>query len=221
MNSLIIAAAGCFFLGILTTIHPCPFTTNIAAVSLLSGWSSRNRQVRYPFILFIVAYATVFIFISFLIGAGFLMRSPVSLFLQNSLRLFLGPVFILAGMVLTDLISLKKWYRGRYFSEMPGGKYGGFYALPMGILLALSFCPATAAIFFGLLIPLSVQYQQILLFPMLYALGAASPLIFIVYLITQGKKRLLNRRWQKLFPRITGSVLILIGIYMSIQQIFL
>ena len=106
MEGILLAAASCFFLGVITTIHPCPLATNIAAVSLLSGWSSKSGKNIYPYILFIAGYVAVFMLIAFLISAGIYARSSVSLYLQSSLRLLLGPVLILVGMVLADLIRL-------------------------------------------------------------------------------------------------------------------
>ena len=216
-----IAAASCFILGILTTIHPCPLTTNIAAVSLLSGWSSRYKKSMYPFILFIAGYVAVFIIIAILISGGVFFRSPVSIYLQNSMQLFMGPALILVGMVLADLLHLNRFYSGKIFVWLKKKQWHGFYALPMGSLLALSFCPATAAVFFGILIPLTIQHDQVIVFPLIYGLGAALPLIGIVMMVKKGGQMFINNKWPKLIPHFAGWLIICIGIYISIQQVFL
>jgi cytochrome c biogenesis protein CcdA len=123
-------------------------------------------------------------------------------------------------MVFTDMIRLSRFYKGRFFTGLPSGRWGGIYALPMGALLALSFCPATAALFFGLLIPLAIQHGQIILFPVLYGMGAFIPLISLVILIIQGKKRIMGEKWQKTIPLIAGWLLIITGIVLSLLKIY-
>lgn len=149
------------------------------------------------------------------------MRSSVSIYLQNSVRLFIGPVLILVGMVLADLLPLNRFYSGKIFKWLKRKRWKGFYALPMGALLALSFCPATAAVFFGILIPLTIQHEQIIIFPLIYSLGATLPLIGVVVVTLKGGSILLSNKWQKRIPLITGWIIICIGVYISINQIFL
>jgi hypothetical protein len=220
MAGLLMASSSCFLLGVLTTVHPCPLTTNVAAISLLSGWSAKYKKLTNPFLLYVTGYIGAYIILSVLLSAGIFIRSDVSLFLQSKIRLFLGPVLILVGMIFTDMIKISNIYRGRILSKISSREWGGTYALPMGALLALSFCPATAAIFFGLLIPLSIQHDQAILFPVLYGLGASIPLIGIVVVVLKGSDRLLSQRWQKRIPVIAGWILILVGIVVSLQQLF-
>ena len=221
MAGIFLAAVSCFILGIITTIHPCPLTTNIAAVSLLSGWTSKYRKSIFPFILFIAGYVAVFMAIAILISGGVYIRSSVSIGLQNSMRLFIGPILILVGMILADLLRLNRLYYGKIFTWLKKRQWTGIYALPMGSMLALSFCPATAAIFFGILIPLTINHDQIILFPLFYSLGATLPLIGIVVMVMKGGRLILSRKWQKMIPLIAGWIIICIGIYISIQQIVL
>ena len=221
MAGILLSAASCFILGFITTIHPCPLTTNIAAVSLLSGWTSKYKKSIYPCVLFISGYVAIFIVIAILISGGVYIRSSVSMNLQNSMRLFIGPILILVGMVLADLLHLNRFYSGRVFAWLKKKRWKGFYALPMGALLALSFCPATAAVFFGILIPLTIQHDQIIVFPLIYSLGATLPLIGIVVMVMKGGRLFLSKKWQKMIPLIAGWIIISIGIYITIHQIFL
>ena len=87
--------------------------------------------------------------------------------------------------------------------------------------MALSFCPATAAVFFGILIPLTIQHDQIIVFPLIYSLGATLPLIGIVMMVKKGGRLFLNKKWQKRIPLVAGWIIICIGLYISITQIFL
>ena len=220
MTGLLLASGSCFILGILTTLHPCPMTTNIAAISMLSGYSSKFKRSYHPLILFIIGNVGTYILISAIIGTGLFIRSSISYFLQNSIGFFLGPLLILAGMILTNMLKLNRLYKGPVLSKWQSKPANSMYALLMGSFLALSFCPATAALFFGLLIPLTLQHGQTILFPVLYGLGTAVPLIIIVMLIVYGNRKLINEKWQKKLPQVTGWILIIIGIVISLQRLF-
>ena len=221
MTGFLLSSMSCFLLGILTTLHPCPMTTNISAISMLSGYTSKYKRGFYPFFMYVIGYVGVYILISGLLSTGLIVRSSLSYFLQNSIGFFLGPLLILVGMVLTDMLKLKRFYKAPIISKLQARKGSAMYALPMGALLALSFCPATAALFFGVLIPLSLRHGQTLLFPVLYGLGAAIPIIIIVLFIVHGNKKIINEKWQRRLPLITGWTLIIIGIIISIQRLYL
>jgi cytochrome c biogenesis protein CcdA len=124
-------------------------------------------------------------------------------------------------MLIADLLNLNRLYKGSLLRWIEGRKWGGLYTFPMGILIGLSFCPATAAIFFGILIPLAIRQEQPILYPVLYAAGAGIPLIVISWILYRGSHLVLPERWQKQIPQFTGWLMILIGIYLTIEQIYL
>jgi len=221
MNELILGALSCLGLGITTTLHPCPLTTNIAAVSLLNNWFKNKQGTFVISLLFIGGYLSSYLLISIGLSSGVQSIPKLSFALQEIIATLLGPVLILVGMMLADLIGLNKFYRGRLLKWIERRGDHRFQAFPMGALLALSFCPATAAIFFGLLIPLAIQQGEMILFPLVYALGVSLPLIGISFFISRGGTRLFNERWQAQIPVFTGWLLILIGIYLTIKNVYL
>ncbi|MDH3243127.1 MAG: sulfite exporter TauE/SafE family protein [Saprospiraceae bacterium] len=221
MNEWIIAAVSCFGLGMMTTLHPCPLATNLAAISLLNGWFQRKRSLFVITFLFIGGYLSSYLLIGIILSTGLLNIPTLSFAFQKIITTLLGPFLILVGMLLADLIGRSTQYRSRMLKWVERRGSQGFQAFPMGALLALSFCPATAAIFFGLLIPLAIQHGEVVLFPILYALGVSLPLIGLSILIRRGGTKLLNERWQAQIPVFAGWALILIGIYMTIRNIYL
>ena len=221
MNNLIIAAGGCFLLGIMTTLHPCPLATNIAAISMLVGWSKKSRKALMISLLFIAGYVGTFVSLSIILGSGILTVPAAAGFLHQTVPLFIGPLLIITGMLFADLLNANRLYQGFILRQMQSKHWTGFHAFPMGVLLALSFCPATAAIFFGLLIPMALKQERIILFPLLYSAGASFPLIVMSLLINQGSRITLNESWKKKIPLIAGWILILTGIFISIRQIYM
>jgi cytochrome c biogenesis protein CcdA len=88
----------------------------------------------------------------------------------------------------------------------------------LGIVFALSFCPTSAAIFFGSLLPLAVQQQSGLLIPGIYGLATGLPVLFFALLLAFGANKVaqaFNRitAFEIWARRITGLLFVLIGGY--------
>ena len=98
-------------------------------------------------------------------------------------------------------------------------------ALPLGMLFALTFCPVSAALYFGSLIPLSVRAQSSVLLPSIYGLGTALPALIFAVLVAVGA-RSVGKTFNALSKvewwarRITGVVFLGIGLYYSLKFIF-
>ena len=91
---LLIAFGSALWLGILTSISPCPLATNIAAVSFLS------KKIAHPFMVFIsgLAYTvgrmTAYAALGWVIIASFLSVPQVAQFLQKYMVKALGPLLL-------------------------------------------------------------------------------------------------------------------------------
>lgn len=221
MINLLLLTGSCFLLGIMTSIHPCPLAANIAAISMLSGWSKKSKGFAIVVLLFIGGYLSAYLSISFLLSVGALSIPSLSYHLQKIIAIFLGPALILTGMVLAGLIGLDRYYKARMLRWGQAPQRTGLQAFSMGLLIALSFCPATAAMFFGLLIPLAIQWEQTTLFTLAYALGVALPLVAVSILINRGSAMSLSKDWQQKIPVFAGWIMILVGVYLTIERIYL
>jgi len=221
MSEFLIACGSCFLAGFLTTIHPCPLATNIASISFLSGLTTNRNRIAYVTFFFVCGYFISYSVVGMVISSGFLSIPVISIKLQKSISLILGPVLILLGMIQSDLFNLQKFYKGRIINYLQSRKWSGIEVFPFGVLIALSFCPATAAIFFGILIPLAVRFDQMVLFPLIYSFGASLPVVVISLMISQGTLISSKAGWIRVVPVITGWILIIIGIYISIKRIYL
>ncbi len=108
-----------------------------------------------------------------------------------------------------------------------GGAIGGgiWGAGLLGILFALSFCPVSAALFFGSLVPLAVSHGSPVLMPCLYGLGTALPVVFFSILLAFSAHRLsrafnMLTRFEKWARRGTGAIFLLVGIWFCLRYIF-
>ena len=220
MNELLLSALGSLALGFMSTLHPCPLATNMAAVSMIIGSPGRQRKLAAIVTTFALGYLISMMGLAVVINISLSSISKVSLFLQGVISLFIGPILILAGMLTSGLIrfdhQLLFRVKNRNFASKPI-----LYTFLLGMLLALAFCPATASLYFGILIPLSIEFDEVYLFPLLYALGAVVPIAVTGYLIKTGSERIIKGKWTKHITQVAGFLLIFIGIYISIQQLYL
>jgi cytochrome c-type biogenesis protein len=150
----------------------------------------------------------------------------VAMFLQQNMNKALGPILIMVGVLLFGLFNLK--LPGFSASEKLTArveKWGVWGAGVLGILFALSFCPVSAALFFGSLIPLAVDHQSTIVMPTVYGVGTALPVVAFAILIALGAKWVgvaFNRIsiFEKWARRITAVVFILVGSYLVAVYLF-
>jgi cytochrome c biogenesis protein CcdA len=101
------------------------------------------------------------------------------------------------------------------------GMLGGFL---LGVLFALAFCPYSAALFFGVLIPLSLKSTGGVALPAVYAIGTGLPVLVFGVLISLSVARVsawLNAvtRAERII-RVAASVIFIgVGIYLVVLWI--
>lgn len=226
MDSFLLAAASAFWLGILTSISPCPLATNIAAISFIGRRVGHPRRVFLSGLLYTGGRSLTYLVLGMVLVASLLSMSELSLLLQKYMNKLLGPILIMVGMFLLEMISFGTGGGGisdrfRKRAEV----FGIWGAGLLGIIFALSLCPLSAALFFGSLIPLAVQYQSSVLMPVLYGIGTGLPVLVFAVIIAFGAQQLgkaLNiltaiEKWAR---RITGTTFIIVGIYFCLVHIF-
>jgi cytochrome c-type biogenesis protein len=226
MDELIIGAGSALWLGILTSISPCPLATNIAAISYIGRKVGNSRQVFLTGLLYTIGRTLAYLALAFAIVASVLSVPQISLFLQKYMHLALGPILIVAGMFLLGLIEFNMGGAGMGEGLKKRVDAMGIWgALLLGVVFALTFCPTSAALFFGSLIPLSLKVNSTIALPAIYGAGTALPvMIFSVLLATSAKSvgKAYNvlakiEWWARM---ITGWIFVLVGIYFSLKYVF-
>jgi cytochrome c biogenesis protein CcdA len=226
MDALVVGVGSALWLGLLTSISPCPLATNLAAISFVGRDAGKPAAVLFSGLMYTLGRVLAYTLLGSLVVASLLSAPNVSVWLQRNINLFLGPLLVLVGMVLLGLI------------ELPVGAGSGLNALRervqklgvvgaglLGLLFALSFCPVSAALFFGSLVPLAIAERSPLLLPAVYGIGTGVPVLGFALLLVFGAKSLGTvfqkltgiERWLRLG---TGLVILLIGIYLTLQNVF-
>ncbi len=226
METYFIAIGSALWLGILTSISPCPLATNIAAISYIGKRVSSPRMVLFSGLLYMLGRMVAYLGLGILIVASVLSIPELSLYLQKYMNRFLGPILIIVGLFLLELLNLN--FKTGGLSEKMQAKvasYGVWGAGLLGLIFALSFCPVSAALFFGSLIPLSVKHNSSYLLPSIYGIGTALPVMVFAFLIMismglVGKVFNKLQRIERWARKITGVIFILVGIYYILIYIF-
>jgi cytochrome c biogenesis protein CcdA len=226
MQEFVLGVFSALWLGILTSIGPCSMATNIAAISFIDRHIGRTRMVFWTGLLYTIGRMLTYIVLGILFVTTALSIPQVSYLLQKYMNKLLGPVLIIVGMILLELISFN--FSGSGVSEKMQKRIeslGIYGAGLLGIIFAMSFCPVSAALFFGSLIPLSLKYDSGFILPALYGLGTGLPVFVFAVLLAFGAQSI-GRAFNKLtrlewwIRRATGIVFILIGFYYCLTYIF-
>ena len=226
MAAMLVGLGTAFWLGIQTAISPCPMATNIAAVSFIGRRVGSPRRVLLSGLLYALGRVLAYVALAFLLVSSLLASSTVSAWLQRHMYQLLGPVLILIAMFLLEMLTFG--FSGSGVGEKVQQrveKLGIWAALPLGVLFALSFCPLSAILYFGGLIPVAVELNSAVALPALYGVGTALPVIVFAVLIAYsaesvGKAFNMVARFEWWARRITGAVFLAVGIYFSLRFSF-
>jgi cytochrome c-type biogenesis protein len=219
MDAPLAVSASALWLGLLTSVSPCPLAANIAAMSYVGREVGSRRRTLVAGLLYTLGRALSYAALAALLVGGLLSIPQVALFLQAHMNRLLGPLLVAVGLVLLEWVRLPGF--GSQIYDRTGDrlvKAGLVGALPLGAVLALAFCPVSAGLFFGGLIPLALEYRSSLWLPALYGLGTGLPVVVFAVLVSAGLAWVgsaLHRleaveRWAR---RVTAVVVIAVGLY--------
>lgn len=191
IDSNTIPAFTAFLLGILTSISPCPLATNIAAVAYLSKNLKTVKNTLTNGAYYALGRAASYTLLAVLIYYG-LSSFQISKSVQDWGEKLLGPLMVFMGLAMLNIIKIKLPSGGGRLEKIKlwlAGK-GGLGAFLLGALFALAFCPYSAVLFFGALIPLVLKTSGGLLLPPLFALGTGLPVIVFSFVIAFSAQKL-------------------------------
>jgi cytochrome c biogenesis protein CcdA len=219
-----LAAVGtALWLGILTSISPCPLATNVAAMGFIGRRTDRAGGALATGLLYTAGRALAYAALGMLLVHGLLAIPTASAWLQENMIRLLGPLLLVTALFLLELLALPAGRSGRFtgWVQRRAAAMGLGAAFFLGVMFALAFCPVSAALFFGSLVPVCLQTGSGLWLPLIYGLGTALPvLVFGVALaVAAGRVGALYartatvERWAR---RITGVLFLAIGGYFTV-----
>lgn len=209
-----------FILGVTGALAPCHLAASVGSITYFG-----NRQLREDRFFwrdvgwYVVGKTAVYM----MLGALFVLAGRQVLALSAPVlswaRMFTGPLLIMIGLVLWGRLRLPgAGMRLAALLEPLGrrasGRWGAFL---LGAVFSLGFCPTMFWLFFGLLMPMSLQVTYGPLLPLIFAWGTAVPLLLFLGIFGQvGLRRPPIRRKLRRFGQhvqgVAGGLLIGLGL---------
>ena len=227
MIEVIIAFGSALWLGVLTSISPCPLATNVAAVSFLSKKINHPKAVLWAGSAYTFGRMIAYAILGMIIITSIVSVPSAANFLQKYMNRVLGPLLFMVGLFLLDVIRFNipgfTLSKEKQESLAKSGTKGAFL---LGAIFALSFCPISAGLFFGSLIPLALNSKVGIVLPLFYGIGTGLPVMVFAVGIALGVSS--ASYWfhkiaaiEKYTRRITGIIFVAVGLYFIWNHIVL
>lgn len=219
LESTNIPIISAFVLGLMTAISPCPLATNITATAYISKNISSKKIVFFSGVLYSLGRAFSYTAIGLILFFG-ANKFQISLFLNQNGEKMLGPLLIIIGLIMLNVIKINFFSKFNFSDKLSEklknkGLSGSFL---IGLVFALAFCPYSAALFFGMLIPITITSADGLYLPIVFAFGTGLPVLLFTYLLafSIGSVGVFYKKIgqiEKSMRLIAGVVFVLTGVY--------
>ncbi len=207
-----------FILGLMTAISPCPLATNISAIGFISRDLQNRKGVFISGLVYTLGRAFSYTALALLIYFG-ASKMNVSLLFQGWGEKLLGPILIIIGLLMLDIIKINfpSWNK---LTESIGKKGKGSYwsTFLLGVVFALAFCPYSGVLYFAMLIPITISSASGLYLPVIFAFATGIPVIIFSWLLAYsvgvvGKLYNHIKVFELWFRRIVAVLFVLVGFY--------
>jgi cytochrome c biogenesis protein CcdA len=213
-DSLGLPVASPLLFGLIGATAPCQLTTNASAMARSA-------------LAYLLGKALVYTLLGIAVMLAGRQLAQSSIPVAVVARKVLGPVMLLLGLHLLGWVPLRfslgqgpaAWLEAR----VGAGTLGAFL---LGIAFSLAFCPTLFLLFFGLTLPLALSSPVGVVYPGLFALGTALPLLGLAGLLTAGIgvtqcQAPRARRLAAWLQPVAGGVLVLAGLNDTVTYWFL
>lgn len=206
-----------FALGLLTAIAPCPLATNITATAFIAKTINSRKKVLFSGLLYTLGRMFSYTVIGSIIYFGANTFQIAKLFQGNGEK-YIGFVMVILGLIMLDIIKLN-FIKGGDWIEKLSDKFktkGLLGAFLLGALFALAFCPYSGALFFGMLVPMTLKSG--LAMPIAFSLGTGLPVILFAFVIAFSMEKL--GIYFKAITKIEKIMRILAGVTFIVTGLF-
>ena len=204
-------------LGFMTSISPCPLATNITAVGFISKDIDNRNRVFINGLLYTLGRAITYTAIALVLYLG-ADQFKFSGFFQQYGEKILGPLLIIIGLFMLDVIKIKFPGMSGLSSKMENkSRWSYFDAILLGMLFALAFCPYSGVLYFGMLVPMTISSASGLYLPVLFAIATGIPVIIVSWILAytlSGIGGFYNKikSFEIWFRRVIAALFIIVGI---------
>ena len=226
MGTSSIPLLAAFFIGLMTAISPCPLATNITAIAYASKKIDNSKHTIIVSLLYTLGRMFTYVALASLIVWFGVNIQAVALFLQKYGERILGPILIIIGIIMLDIIKINLFKSNKKLGALKEklAKKGFLGSFLLGVIFALAFCPFSAVLFFGMLIPLAINAGDGIIIPAVFAIATGLPVIILSIILVYSFSKLgaiLNKiqTFEKWIRKIVAIIFMLIGIYYTLSYI--
>jgi cytochrome c-type biogenesis protein len=206
-------------LGLLTAIAPCPLATNITATAYIAKTITDKKKVLLSGVLYTLGRIFSYTIIAAIIYFG-MSKFQIAKIFQGNGEKYIGFILIFVGLVMLNIIKFN-FINGGNFTDKLSEKFktkGLLGSFLLGALFALAFCPYSGALYFGMLIPMTLNSETSLLLPIVFSLGTGIPVIIFSFIIAFSLAKLgiyfkAITKVEKVMRIIAGLTFIITGLY--------
>ncbi len=178
-----------FLLGLIVAIHPCTLAANIAAIGYMAKDIEDKKRILLNGLFFSIGKILIYSLLGIIVIA--MLRGGIQIFdLSSWLSLWaeklLSFLLIIIGFffLFTQFHHKKSHHHNIKTSNKKRHSFINSFLL--GTVLALSFCPESAIVYFAVLIPLSIKASLGYFLPSVFSIGTAIPAMIILWVMTLG-----------------------------------
>jgi len=212
-------------LGLMTAISPCPLATNISAIGFIGKDISDKRAVFLKGLVYTAGRAISYTLLAIVLYLGADQMDITNLF-QGWGEKVLGPMLILIGLFMIDVIKLKLPGFSTLSQKLGDRSRSSYWStLLLGVVFALAFCPYSGVIYFAMLIPITITSAGGLYLPLLFAAATGIPVIIFAWILAYavgnvGKMYNKIKIFEYWFRRVVAVVFIAAGVYLITEIMF-
>jgi cytochrome c-type biogenesis protein len=212
------AAVTAFILGLMTAISPCPLATNISAIGFISRDIENRRRVFVKGLVYTLGRAISYTGLGVILFFG-ASKMHVSMLFQGWGEKLLGPLLILIGLLMLDFFKINFPGLSGLTEKMGEHSKRSYWGtLFLGMVFAMAFCPYSGALYFAMLIPMTITSASGLYLPVVFAIATGLPVIIFAWLLAYAVGnvgKLYNRikSFELWFRRVVAVLFILVGVY--------
>lgn len=206
-------------LGLLTSISPCPLATNITATAYVAKNVTSRSRVLLTGSLYTLGRMLSYTALAAIIYYGASKFHVAKLFQSNGEK-FIGPVMIVIGLIMLDVIRLGFLSKGKLTDKLSDkfknrGMLGAFL---LGVVFALAFCPYSGALFFVILLPMVMSSTEGLALPVIFSIGTGLPVILFSFVIAFSIQKIgmyfkTIQKIEKIMRIVAGITFLIAGLY--------
>jgi len=209
-----------FFIGLMTAISPCPMATNITAIAYVSRKIENSKHTLLVGFLYTLGRMFTYTALASIIVYTGTNTQEIALFLQSHGEKLLGPLLLIIGVVLLELVKIEFFKGENRLASLQAklAEKGYLGAFLLGVLFSLAFCPFSGVLYFGMLIPLALKTGDAIILPSVFGLATGLPVILFSILLvksvsTLGKVMNKVQKFERGMRLSVGVVFILVGLY--------